>query len=124
MWSGFLGIVSLVPAVSVNLASDAELATTVVLGVAGTGISLWFVVLITRGAFALRGYSRVMSYLETLAETAEYRLWTARTHLGDGAGERRYFEIIEHRLKDPNRRLEDFRRVIRLSPRAVDHISD
>jgi hypothetical protein len=64
-----------------------------------------------------------MAYLESLAETARYRVWTARTHLGEGIVEHKYFEIIEHRLKNPHRPLEDFRRVVRLGPKAYDHIS-
>jgi len=81
-------------------------------------------------AFIVRGYSYAMSYLEGMAENARYRLWTVRTHAGEGVGERRYFEIIAKRLASRSRPLEDFRRIIRVTPKSrahliwlVDHIS-
>ena len=72
--------------------------------------------------FVLRGYNRVMSLLEDIATNARYRLWTARTHLGKGTGEDRYFEIIRRRLIDETKPLEDFRRVIRLCSNARTHL--
>lgn len=123
VWSALVGVLSLVVSVVANMKSDSRSATVVLLACVATAACLWFLFLISRDAFSLRGYSNVMSYLESLAETARYRVWTARTHLGEGVGEHRYFGIIEHRLKSPYHPLEDFRRVVRLSPKARDHIS-
>jgi hypothetical protein len=84
--------------------------------------TVWFLYLVTRNAFVLTGYASVMSFLESLAQTAQHRIWTARTHLGEGGQEQQYFSIIEHRLKAPSRPLEDFRRVIRLGPKSRTHV--
>ncbi|HEY6803206.1 MAG TPA: hypothetical protein VI306_06470 [Pyrinomonadaceae bacterium] len=42
--------------------------------------------------------------------------------MGEAVGEEKYFDIIEHRLKDPHHPVEDFRRIIRLSPKSCEHI--
>jgi hypothetical protein len=122
VWSALIGIISLVVSLVANFKSNARAETLLVLTVGAALICVWFLFLITRSAFAIRGYSNAMSYLQTLAETSKYSIWTARTHLGEGVGEEKYFDIIEHRLKDPHRPLEDFRRIIRFCPQSCGHI--
>jgi hypothetical protein len=122
VWSALLGIISLILTLVANFKSNARAGTVLVLTAVAALTCVWFLFLITRSAFVIRGYSNVMSYLETLAGTARYSIWTARTHLGEGVGEEKYFDIIEHRLKDPHRPLEDFRRIIRLGPQSCGHV--
>lgn len=122
VWSTVLGVVSLVLTLVANFKSSARAGTILVLAVVAGLTVVWFLFLNTRSAIAIRGYSNAMLYLQTLAETSQYSIWTARTHLGEGVGEEKYFDIIEHRLKDPHRPLEDFRRIIRLCPQAAGHV--
>jgi hypothetical protein len=63
-----------------------------------------------------------MSYLEELAKKARYKLWTVRTHLGEGIGEQQYFRIVEERLAARDKPLEDFRRIIRVTPKSREHL--
>jgi hypothetical protein len=120
-WSLVLAVLSLALAVATGLDSRPRQATVFVICVFAGLISLLFVVLVSRDSFTLRGYKTVMSFLDVLAATAKYRLWTTRAHQGSGDLEESYFAAIEHRLKDPNKPLENFRRVIRLSPSSASH---
>ena len=122
VWSAVVGLVSLVLTTAGNLFPGTPRPTLIALAVFLFASVLWFIFLITRSAFVLTGYGDVMSFLESLAVTARQRLWTARTHLGEADEEQPYFELIEHRLKDPRYPLEDFRRVIRVGPRSRQHV--
>lgn len=93
------------------------------------GSFLIFVILflfqISRPSFMIRRYRPVMDYLERLAKNADDKIWTVRTHNGAGDDEVRYFKIILERLEhpDPKKRLEDFKRIIRISPNARQHLN-
>jgi hypothetical protein len=122
VWSAAVGVLSLVLTVAGNLAPGTPRPTVIALCAFLVVVTVWCVFLVTRQAFVLTGYATVMSFLESLAQTAQNRLWTARTHLGEAGQEQPYFDIIEHRLKDPGKPLEDFRRVVRLGPRSRAHV--
>jgi hypothetical protein len=124
VWSAAVGVLLLVLTVIGNLTSIASRPTVTTTSASLILVIVWMVFLLTRHTFVLTGYIPVMSFLESLARHAKHRLWTVRTHLGEAHEEQGYFEIIEHRIKDPdpNKRLTDFRRVIRLGPRSRTHV--
>ncbi len=94
----------------------------VILWTAGGASLLWLLLAFSRKSFVVVGYRNVMSFLELLARHARLRVWTARTHAGDGVGEERYFSIIVENLASSSSPLEDFRRLIRLAPNARGHV--
>jgi hypothetical protein len=122
VWSALIGIISVGLTLVANFKSSARAGTLLFLTAVAGLTCVCFLFLITRSAFVIRGYSNVMSYLQTIAGSSRYSIWTARTHLGEGVGEEKYFDIIEHRLKDPHHPLEDFRRIIRLGPKSCGHV--
>lgn len=81
----------------------------------------WFVLLATRSSFTIIGYRNVMTFLKETTRTTQHRIWTVRTHTGDGGSEEDYFRLIEGRLSDPDSPLEDYRRLFRSTPAARGH---
>jgi hypothetical protein len=123
MLSGFLAAVSfLVGVIPAIIAQETRIVTLSVLALFSLAALTWFGALITRPAFTIRGYNEVMALLARLAKTSRHRLWTVRSHTGPGIPETSYFQAIEDRLRDRANPLEDFRRIVRLSPNVSDHL--
>lgn len=98
-------------------------ATIWIFGGAAAVFGLFLVLLLSRPAYQLDGYRNVMAFLSRLASQARSSIWTARVHTGRGEGEDEYFRAIRSRIVDPNG-IEDFRRIVRLTPIAVPHLRD
>jgi hypothetical protein len=94
---------------------------TILMSVAAASL-IWLVMLASRQSFVIVGYSNVMGFLELLASHARLRVWTARTHTGRGVDETAYFAAIAERLASSQTPLDDFRRLLRLSEAAREHI--
>lgn len=105
-----------------GFSSDPRLPIRAILLAFGVASLCWFLLLATRKAFVIVGYHNAMSLLELLARHARHRVWTARTHTGRGVGEQAYFNILAERLGRQDSPLEDFRRLLRLTPAAREHI--
>jgi uncharacterized protein (UPF0333 family) len=124
-WMALVSVVSLILAVCIGLKGSDRSITIIIVAAFFLVVFIIFLFQVTRSSFEIYGYNEVMNYLELLAKNAQKRVWTVRTHVGNGEMENKYFEIIEHRLLHPDakERLEDFRRVICLSSNAEDHLN-
>jgi hypothetical protein len=104
--------------------SDPQRPIQVILLAAGGASLLWLLLAISRKAFVVVGNRNVMSFLELLVRHAKLKVWTVRTHTGEGVSEEKYFSIIAERLGSDAAPLEDFRRLLRLAPNAREHVKN
>jgi len=91
-------------------------ASLIALGIAGTSLILLLGFRKLRTVYVIYGARLAMKHLEMLASSAKYSIWTVRTHFGEGEVEQGYFDMLHARVIDPQKPLQDARRLIRIGP--------